>query len=181
MNYVKYFYLCSIIDRIVNKTLTLLKINPMKIISLLFTLLISSSYFSQIKTVDISDKNIGSLHCRYFKSINLDKNDTTYIVFISYQNKEYSAITDLKSIFISESDSLTFKEFIDVLKKALPEMETKTSIGWRKDKYEINLYDFSKELYLSEPLKKGKGYCTLKKADVIKLISWLESFKFGIG
>jgi hypothetical protein len=153
----------------------------MKNITLFITLLFSSSYFSQIKTVDISDKKIGSLSCLYTKKINLDKNDTSYVVFISYQNKEYTSITDLKSIYMSQRDSLTFKEFIIVLKKALPEMETKTSINWRKEKYEINLYDFSKEMYLSEPTNKGKGYCTLKKADVIKLINWLESFTFGIG
>jgi hypothetical protein len=147
-----------------------------KIILCLLFLSICSYSYSQIKTVDISKKNIGGISCRYANSIDLNKGDTLTFLYFGFQNAKYTAITDIVSImFVPKRDSLELFEFVKSLKMALSEMGSKSAITWTKDKYQIRLYDFSDGLYLYEARQKGDGHIILYKNEVSSLINWIDS------
>lgn len=139
----------------------------------------SSSITAQKKRLEISKTKIGNLSPNYSKSIDLEKNDTIYYVYIGFQNLKYKSITDSKSIFLTNDSDI--KGLVKDLKMALAEMNVKQNIEWKKELYALILYDFSNELYIAESPKKGSGYTTISKKEVDELIKWLESFEFGKG
>lgn len=134
---------------------------------------------AQTKKIDISKLKIGAISALYAKSIDIEKNDTIFYVYLGFQNAKFKSISDMKSVFLSKDEET--KNLLKDLKSALPEIGTKQSIAWKKDLYGITLYDFSNGLYFYENPSKGSGYTVIQKNDVEKLISWLESFEFGKG
>jgi hypothetical protein len=150
-----------------------------KINFLLIALLITSFSYAQKKRITISESKIGGLINSYSKSINLETNDTIYLVHSGFQNEKYKAITDIKSVsFYSKQD---LQDFIKDLKNALIEMESKVSMNWKRERYSLDLFDFSNQLYLQEAPKKGSGYTLLTKKVVAEYIAWLETIDFGKG
>jgi len=143
-------------------------------------LLFSTCIYAQKKRVNLSKSTIGTISAEYTKSIDLEKNDTLYYVYCGFQNKKYSSISDIKSIFITKDEDL--KSLIKDLKTAVNEMGVdKVNINWTRENYELVLYDFSNELYILEKPKKGSGYTTLSKKQVEEFIFWLEKIDFGKG
>ena len=137
---------------------------------------IALSGLAQVKTVSLLQAEIGPLFCKYYLSIDIEKKDTAKYVFIGFQNKEYSAIVDTKSVFFTVTENFAeLLEFNQTLKTALPEMGNKSSISWVKSYYSVYLHDFNTSLYLKEPDSAGDGYTTLTKKQVEKLIIWIES------
>lgn len=133
--------------------------------------------FAQKKTVELSKQKIGELDCTYSKVIDLENADTTYYVYIGFQNAKYKSVSDFKSIMFRENEVLA--EFIKDLKLAQPELGNKTNLDFNRKDYNLNVYDFSKNLSIGESSKKGTGYCYVSKKDVEKLLGYLESIKFG--
>lgn len=152
----------------------------MKLISsIAFFTILHFTCIAQVKSVDISNKKIGTLNCIYKMSIDLDKGDTTKYIYIGFQNAKYSSIIDTKSIFFGiPNNQDEVLEFTKHLETALGEMGSKSSISWRKDRYSIILYDFSSLMFLGESEKEGSGYTKLNKKNVQKLIDWLKSCEF---
>jgi len=131
--------------------------------------------YSQKKRVDISSEKIGSLICSYTMSIDIDKADTLYYVYIGFQNKEYSHITDIKSVMFVDTKELS--QFTSDLKKMIPEMdEKKNNFEFKRTDYVLSKYDFTKDLYLKET-RRG-GYTSISKGQVEKLIEWIEGLQF---
>lgn len=134
---------------------------------------------AQATKVVIKEQKIENINCLYNKRIDLNRGDTTYNVSISFQNAENETVKDIQSIDFT--NKAIFLEFVDNLKSALPKMGTKTNINWKKPLYGIGLYDYSADMFLELPEKKGTGYTTVKKEVVQSVITWLESFTFGKG
>ena len=143
------------------------------LIAILFCFTLSA----QIKTINITENKINGLSCEYSKSIDLEKGDTLYYIFLGFQNANYSNIIDIKSLFFKNNTVL--KQFIKDLTAGLNEMDNKaTSISWARDSYTIDKHDFSTSLYISESKGTG-GYFIFNKKSVNKLLKWLYRIDFG--
>ena len=142
---------------------------------LILVLFFVNILFAQKTKTTISRNEIGTLRCEYGMSIDSEKSDTSKYVFIGFQNAKYTAITDFKAIYFNTKDKENIVEFIDILKKAILELGNKTNLTWDKKNYSIKVYDFTKDLFLTEASEKGEGFTTLSKKHVEKLIQWLES------
>jgi hypothetical protein len=150
----------------------------MKYIILCALIVVSTFCYSQEMRKTMSTKQIGRITCKHDLKINLETKDTTVLVYLGFQNLEYTSITDIASIiFIPKLDSTALPMFIADLKAASEYIGTKTSVRWDKTYYSIYLYDFTNSLYLAERKKSGGGYTTLSKKEVTNLLLWLESLK----
>lgn len=146
----------------------------MKILFAASLLMLCISTTAQKKTIKVSEDKIGSLTCNKYQVIDMLAKDTTTDIYISFKNAKYSYITDIAGIFFFITDIYDIKDFIDDLKLAEKEMDTKQSIEWKRDKYTIYLYDFNPgKLYIEEPKRNG-GYTTINKKQVGKLVEWME-------
>lgn len=142
----------------------------------LILIFLAVSLFSQTKRIELSKEKIGNFNCSYFKSIDLEKGDTLYYVFLGFQNMKYQSITDIKSLFFTTQEQIS--QFVKDLTQALPEMENKGSqMDWKRDLYTLHKYDFSKNLYVEE--KKGLGYTVISKKQIEDLIKWFGTFQIG--
>jgi len=133
---------------------------------------------AQTKRIKLLDKKIGPIDILYQKSVDLENEDSLYLVYLSFQNAKYYRITDIRGIAFLDSSRLT--EFINDLKSALKQMELgeKIQMNWSRTIYELDLYDWTKKLSL-ESKKDGNGYILIDKKIVSKLISTLLSINFG--
>ena len=61
---------------------------------------------AQVKSVKLLDNRIANIHLIYEKSIDLEKGDTLYMVYMGFQNARYSSITDIKSIALFDIETL---------------------------------------------------------------------------
>jgi hypothetical protein len=150
----------------------------MKKLLLMAILLISVASFGQVKRENIIDERIGEISFSYKKITDLEKSEITYLVYLGFQNQKYSSISDIKSIGFFEKDNLA--NFIKDLKSAHEQMllDEKISIDWRKERYNLKLYDFSKALYLESTRGTG-GYTTLNLKNLEKLLEYLSKIDFG--
>jgi hypothetical protein len=127
-----------------------------------------NSLQSQTIKKTINEKKFGSLECEYYMDINGE--DTIYNLSCSFQNRKYTTIIDIGSIFIykmSETKSEVRRLIVD-LEKCLPYLEqgdVTVSIG------QFQVYDFSSQLYIND----GAKYTTMSKAQVKKWIQWLKT------
>lgn len=129
---------------------------------------------SQEKKIILSQAKVGSVKCEYKKVTDLENSIRGLHVSFVFQNEKYKNITDTKVIvFLVESENgpSSVTDFLKDIKAAFKEMDTKQDISWDRKDYSLNLYDFSKLLYLY----KDKGYTTLSKKEVEKMINWIES------
>jgi hypothetical protein len=153
----------------------------MKKVLLGLLLLGSISVNSQIKREKFIDKEAGgNVTLKYQRSVDLDKGDTTYMVYFIFQNAKYTSITDTKIIAFYEKSSIA--QLMKDMKSAYKQMITgeKVSIDWNREKYKLNLYDFSNDLYLIEGKGTG-GYTMMSKKDVADLMEALSTIDFGMG
>jgi hypothetical protein len=107
------------------------------------TLFISASVAqAQTKRVSISEVKGGAISAEHIKSINLESGDTLSYVYMGFQNSKYTTITDIVSIMISNSETL--EQMVSDLEAAIPEIKSGTDIRWKREDYDLTLYDFSK-------------------------------------
>ena len=121
----------------------------------------------------INTKEIGPIECNHTLTSDPSGEDNykEYLIYCSYQNPEYSYITDVGSAVYIPYDQLLF-ETIDTLKNCLQYMDKKgiaVDCGKKPSRYVI--YDFSTALYI---YNKDKNI-SLSKKSVIDLIDWLET------
>lgn len=138
-----------------------------------------TTVYGQIKRNTISESKIGGVSTKYFKSINIESNDTIYYVHLKFQNLKYKSISDIIILDIKNQDEKN--ELVQDLKSAVIEVEKKVEMFWLRESYAILVFDYSNKMMLSEPPKKGKGFTALTKKQAEQLILWLESFEFGKG
>jgi hypothetical protein len=88
-----------------------------------------------------------------FKIVKYVENQTDSVIiwYYGYQNKEYSAITDIGSIAFSNQQDL--KSFADVLVK-LASKPTGSTISIKIDVFDLRRYDFSDEIYIYDDERK---------------------------
>lgn len=130
--------------------------------------------FSQKKTVNLLESQVGPISLKYSMTIDLENQDTLAYVYLGFQNAKYTSITDIKSIFFSKDE--IFKQFLKDLKIALEELEKNEKINLEWDKspnYQLKIYDWSKNLYVREGEGTG-GYTTLSKKQIQILIERLS-------
>jgi hypothetical protein len=99
----------------------------------------------------------------FFVQESITNSDTMVYYYFSFQNMKYSHITDLGSILLHK------KEQITELAKSLTDLvntEAGVTVSVQKKEYGLALYDFSKNIYLSD--NKGK-YTTMTKKQATKL------------
>lgn len=148
----------------------------MKNIIITLCLLISFSAYSQIKKTKILEEKIGTINLTYFKSFDLDKNQTSYYCGLYFQNAKYTSITDLKFIHFYKKEDL--EAFTSDLNKIYAEMNDKVDISFDRDNYNLSLHDFSPNLYINT-VKGVAGYNVLGKKLVKNLIDSLARVDFG--
>ena len=89
--------------------------------------------------------------------------DTMVYYYFSFQNQKYQHITDLGSIMLLNKEDATLmqqqlKEYAEITEKVTQSVKTAN--------YQLSLYDFSNNIYLTD--SKGK-YTTISKKEAIKL------------
>ena len=140
--------------------------------SLLF-ISISSFGFSQTTRETIAETKIGTLSCSHVRATT-EKGVTTIYVNLSFQNADYPNTVDIKSVTVPVDE---LRDFIDDLKSAQKEMGKKANVSWDRKRYNISLYDYSKNLYLYSEKAKVQGYTIITPKQVIELVNWLEGIK----
>ena len=133
--------------------------------------MLSNNVFSQEVTKVISKVKIGILDCTNKMDINVTNGDTTYYVTNYYQNREYSHITDLGSLFFMRKEELN--KTIEQIEMCLPYMDVKS------DEFSVGNFRVSsvwKLLTITD--SKGK-YTYMRKKDVIKWLEWLKGTKLN--
>jgi len=138
-------------------------------------LLITISLQAQIKKTVLIDKEVGQVHFKYEKLIDLDKKDTVYMVWIGFQDRSYQTFIDIKSIAIYDID--TMEAFIKDLKAAADQLGTKETFFYYRDSYRLSVEKNNPWLTIED--KDGRGYNYLTKKQVSKLIGILDTFTFG--
>lgn len=140
--------------------------------------IMSLQLYSQKTTTTIYDDKIGTISCKFSRTIDLSNSDTSYYVYCGFQNQKYSSITDLGSVFITDQKGLL--KIIEELKGCLKYMDDKSNnysvdlVSYGEVSGSLTLYDFSKNLYVTDRSDLLPKYTTLNKKKVIKWISWLE-------
>lgn len=145
-----------------------------KIAILTYILAFSLLSYGQRKRETLSKVKIKTIEANHSISYKISGGDTLKYVYIGFQNMKYSTIIDRKSIMLGSEQAVT--EFKNDLISALPELKNKSTINWNKSNYEMNVYDFTNTLYLSD--KNGTGYTQVSYKDLQKLITWLDTIKF---
>lgn len=155
--------------------------------TIITTIAVILSYISnaQIKTEKISKLILQGMACNYEKKTNLDNNQTEICLYLMFQNREYTSITDLKIIgfFIKDYgsdkiDSALVLNFLKDLKIVYKEMGNNASLEWQKERYTLRLLEKIPDLFIE---KNDGGYTHITKAEVEKLIDWIQSLGFNIG
>ena len=144
-----------------------------KILSILLVLGVFSTHlFSQTIRKELDRKEFGTLNCTYSISIDVGNSDTSFYVYCSFQNQKYKSITDLGSISIYKMEDKD--KMVSDLKECVKYMDDKSisfSIG------QFTLYDFSKNLYITDRSDYTNKTTSINKKNVLKWIEWLESIK----
>lgn len=151
----------------------------MKKVLLGLLVLLSISASAQIKRDKFIDRYAGgNVKLTYLRSVDLDKGDTTYMVFFIFQNAKYTSITDTKIIGLYDKASI--EQWMKDMRSAYKQMITgeKVSIDWTRDKYKLTLYDFSNNLYFAEAKGTG-GYTMMSKKNVAELMEFVSTIDFG--
>jgi hypothetical protein len=91
-----------------------------------------------------------------------EKDTLTYLSY-SYQNQKYKQLTDLGMIFITKQADM--KMFAEVL-KAMSAKEEGISISVIEKEFEVNIYDFTANVYIVD--KRGK-YTSLSRKKASQL------------
>lgn len=131
--------------------------------------------FSQRQNSSITNTKIGPIDWSYSMSINLETQDTTYYVSGKFKNFKYSYINDIKVIVIIRQ--LDLKQLIVDLKQVYNKMGNDETINYKREFYVLNLYDFTKNLYIGD--SRDLGYTYLTKNQVEKTYMFLETINLS--
>lgn len=102
--------------------------------------------------------------------VNIETQDTVWIVGLDFQNKEYSHIVDIGYIGIYYTGNKA--TFIEDLEKIIPYMDEK-EIGLKVGRY-LQIYDFDTSLYITA---EDGEYTTITKQEAIDLAEYLKTAK----
>lgn len=139
---------------------------------LLALLILPTIGFSQRIETTISEGKFGTIDAEFFKTI--ENGDTSYFLACSFQNAEYTTITDIGSIFIT--DQLTLDSLISDLEGIAAYFGTKTKISYDRKKYSLTHYDFDPSvIYVREEDDK---HTMINKKNAEKWLIWLKTIKF---
>lgn len=129
--------------------------------------------FSQTTRETITEKKIGTLSCAQVRATT-EKGETSVYVNLSFQNSDHPNTVDIRTITIPVAE---LSDFIQDLKSAQAEMGKKANKSWDRKRYNITLYDYSKNLYLYSEKAKVQGYTILTLKQVAELMAWLDGLK----
>ena len=140
--------------------------------------LICNASIAQTKRENLLSKEIGTISLEYIKSTNIENSVVRYMIYLGFQNAKYKTITDIKSVAFN--DTTNFNKFKTDLLNAykLLDKGEKIEMSWDNLHYKLNLYDFSKNIYITEPKGTG-GYTSLSKKQLEKLLENLSVIDYG--
>ncbi len=146
------------------------------IISSIFVLLLFSFASAQTKNIKIFGKKHDGIEVEYRKLVDFEKKDTSYFIWITFNNASYSRISDLR--FITISDTNTLAQFKMDLLAAFKQqyLKEKASMAWRKEEYTIRLNE-SNFMLLED--KRSIGYCYLYRKNAERILVSLNRINFG--
>ena len=145
--------------------------------------IISLQLYSQKSSKTIYEKKFGTIDCKFDRVIDLSKSDTSYYVYCGFQNMEYSSITDLGSIFLTNQTDLLktvedLKECVKYMddKSISYSVEHKRYVGTKSEEVvgKFLIFDFSKVLYIYDVSQLTEKSTMINKKKLLKWISWLE-------
>lgn len=93
----------------------------------------------------------------------IQNDDTTTYFSFTYQNQKYQHISDLGIILMFDKGNV--KKFAEVLKE-YSQKEDKIQLSYKLKDFSIELYDFSKNIYIND--SKGK-YTSVSKKQASKI------------
>jgi hypothetical protein len=133
---------------------------------------------AQTKRENILNEKVGTISLSYTKITDVEKSNVDYLIYLGFQNAKYQTITDIKSIAFM--DTTNFNKFKTDLLNAYKILEKgeKVEMSWDNLFYKLNLYDFSKSIYIFEPKGTG-GYTILTKRQLGKLLENLSVIDYG--
>lgn len=143
------------------------------LISLLF---LPFMVFSQTVSETLSSAKISGITAEMVKSSDPSRDDM-YFVFLSFRNEKYTTISDLCVIGLSDSSELA--QIISDLEYCVEFLDSGNngkSVSLKHSKYMLQIYDFSRELYIHDPT--GRKYISIEKRWIEKLIEYLKSLEF---
>jgi hypothetical protein len=163
-------------DYIIKKKYNLNKIDMKKML-LCLLILVSISVSGQVKREKFIEKYAGNLKITYQKTIDVESNDIRYGVFLLFQNDKYKTLDDTKIVLLTSVVELEQckKDVISAFKQMF---SGKVDMSWVRDKYKINLYDFSGDMYFTEGKGTG-GYTIMSRRAVSDFIEILSTIDFG--
>ncbi len=146
-------------------------------ILLIFSISISLLTFSQIKTTRLINDEIGGGKKLQYSIIE-ENGFKKYLFTFTFQNEEYSSITDLKNVACFSKECL--ESFLKDLKDAALASGERTNLTWKRDgyKYSVDKYDFTGNIYIRE-LDGTSNYTKLNKDELEKMILRLIDIDFG--
>ena len=149
-----------------------------QLFSLCLILFICNNSSAQTKREKILAKSLATISLQYTKISELDSSDTRYLVYLGFQNAKYQTISDFKSVAFFDTTNLNkFKEDLLSAYKILEKGE-KVDMSWTNSNYKLNLYDFSKNIYIVEA-EGTEGYTSLTKKQLGDLLIYLFMIDFG--
>jgi hypothetical protein len=122
------------------------------------------------KTITVKKTKIGPFDCMYQGIVYINQpEDTSFYIWIGYDNLKYQSIHDVHSRYFSVDDkkSLELKEFACYLDSA--RNTSGQDVSWN---YLIHTYDFTKDISISDQ-EGAYNYLTVGQAG--RMIAWINS------
>ena len=139
---------------------------------------LSISVSAQVKRDKFIEKYAGNLKITYQRTIDMDKGDTRYSVFLSFQNEKYKTLTDIKVIGLySVADIEAISKDMKIVFKQMFSGQ-KVDMDWTRERYKMALYDFSGDMYFAEAKGTG-GYTIMNRRAVSDFIEIISTIDFG--
>lgn len=124
------------------------------------------------KTEVINKDKIGLIECSYNRLIDLDQQDTSMIVFLSFRNMEYQYIIDYGVVGLSAMENSTdIYELISDLREAQVEIVKNSEMSWVRDDYYLRILDKNTLIFRT----KEDDYVYIYKKQIPLLIDWLNT------
>lgn len=124
---------------------------------------------------DLSEKKIGPVYCRFTQTT--DSTGTYKIASLSFQNADYSMLSDIQSIIIQEDKTkAALVADIDALLTDL-EKNGNLNTGFDRKQYSLSVDTkrMGKYLRLAAIKKTEVGYCYISRKQAKELREWLNA------
>jgi hypothetical protein len=149
-----------------------------QVLTFSFFLCACSLLTAQTKREKLLEERVGTISAGYIKTANAENSEVSYLIFLGFQNAKYQTISDFKSVAIMSVPAFDkFKQDLLSAYKLLDKGE-KVNMNWSHADYKLDLYDFSKNIYVSESGGTG-GYTSLTKKQLGKLLEVLSVIEYG--